>query len=252
MNKNATVLAHNAGVFSLINKVVTCLGMYERVHVDFSRGSPCLYSTPGNANLWNYLFKATQPIDGASDEVIEYPDSSITYKNVATLYTAEDEWRQKYNLLWKLICPLESISLAASEFIERAFGDRPFVCAQVRANSHRGEQVSDKSQSLEDYAQAIRSVLGNEEPVYIACDIDETLEWFTQQFNPVAWFPATRRAKTRDEDYHLIEKQTFQDAINCLVEVIIMSRARVLIHPISNMATGALYINPTMKHIYLP
>ncbi len=80
---------------------------------------------------------------------------------------------------------------------------------------------------------------------------NETVEWMKARF-PVTYFEDTPRMKDRNSDRHLNVPQTFKDARRVLVEVMVLSAGRALVHPVSNMATAALYINPEIQSVYLP
>lgn len=241
----ATVHCHDAGLFSLINKVVTCLGLYEIVHVDFSKGDRCLYGD--GDEMWSALFLPTEPNNG--ETIYGYPDSSITSVNVSALY-GSSEWRQRYHDCWTKLRVQPEIILAANQFVMRHWANRDVVSVLVRATTHCSEQIGNRTQSLEEYAQAFERIRKPDSMLHVmACDND-TIEWFRNRYD-ISCYPYANRTESREKDYHLHRAQTVQDAITTLTEVLILSRSRALIHPISNMATAALYINPEMESIYL-
>lgn len=237
------VVAHHAGLFSLINKVITCTELYEHVHVDFSNGT--LYSKEGD-NLWNHLFKPTENKGG--DVIEAYPHQDYTYKNVAAYYRSDGGWRFRLNELWQRFAPLPVISDAVAAVVAD-YHIADCLAVQVRSLPHAGEQLSGESQTLERYAQAIRGEGSGF--IYAVCSDHYTIGWLSGQFD-VLRDPLTRRSPDRTVNFHEVTPQTVEDAIQCLKEVMVMSHAKALIHPISNMATAALYMNPTLKSIYLP
>lgn len=244
---NAIVACHDAGLFSLINKVMVCLDRYERVHVDFSRGLRCLYA-PEGVNLWEHLFLPTEPCDG--EEIIEYPDDSMTSIQASSLY-AQVPWKWKYNAHWQRVTVRPEILAEAEAFIAQNWPGKDVISMLVRANTHAYEQIENRSQTLEEYWAAFEKIAQPETTLHVmACD-EETIHWFKEKLPRVTAYPFTRRAANRDLDCHLQDQQTISDARMALVEVLILSRARYLIHPTSNMATAALYMNPHLQSVYL-
>ena len=237
------VVAHSAGLFSLINKVITCAERYEHVHVDFSNGT--LYSKEGD-NLWNHLF---EPTENKGGDVIEaYPHQGYTYKNVADHYVRDNAWRYRLSLLWRRFATLPSISNRVGADVED-YDISECVAVQVRSVPHAGEQLTGESQTLDRYAQAIESAGGGR--VFAVCSDQSTVDWLAARFD-VTSYPNTRRSPDRSVNFHEVTPQTVEDAVQCFKEVMVMSHAKALIHPISNMATAALYMNPSLKSIYLP
>lgn len=247
MNKSCIIKAHQAGLFSLINNVITCAEIYEDFHVDWSDS---LYSENGG-NLWNYLFEPKAITDSDFDLIEGYEDQWLTYKNAGLLYKTSGIWRLRCNALWKKLTVIPSIIEGVEKFIGRHLSE-PYISALVRSHGHAGEQLTDRSQSLEEYAGAIglEMMRTGATQLYLACGDHETLDFMKRRFRVVS-HPFAGRSATRDIDRHLAVPQTPQDAITCLQEVLIMSRAVSFIHPVSNMATAALYINPELRSVFL-
>lgn len=245
---NCTVHAHNAGLFSLINKVMVCFGRYARVHVDWSKGTQ--YTPPG-VNLWTELFEQIDLPEEGSDQVTEYPDLSITGIQAGALYEKKDGWRHQFYSYWSCVSARLEILTMADDFARQ--WDSPHVVSMlVRATLHALEQPSQRCQALEDYAEAFERVRRPDSILHVmACDT-QTIEWFRERYERVTFYPATRRSPSRDLDCNNQDQQTLEDARICLTEVLLLARSSVFIHGVSNMATGALYINPDMESVYLP
>ncbi len=248
MNAACIVKAHRAGLGSLLNAVITCMELYNPVAVDW-RGT--LYS---DEDIWPMLFQPTPPLEGPYDIITGYPSQWLTYKAAGYLYQMEDvAWREKCHRLWQRIKPLPRVTAFVNWFVEEHFAKRPVVAVLVRAHPSAGEQLTNRIQTLDEYATAIEAELrgSDRRQVYIASSDEQSLSWFRDRFN-VRHHPGTRRAETRDVDRHLAVKQNEIDALNVLQEVLIMARTDVLIHPVSNLATACLYINPSLRSVYLP
>lgn len=223
------------------------MDLYDHVHVDWSEG--CIYGKPEDGNVWNHLFEPTAPPEGEFETVIEYPDQWLTYIYPAKLYKAKNQdWRHQCNELWNRCQVLQEHRVSALKFW--ANNGWPELAVLVRADTHAGEQIGGVNQTLERYAEAIREHLKPGQKVFAMTGDTESLAWLQSRF-PVVYYPETIRSDSRAIDRHLSEPQTVQDAKNCLIEVLIMSMAETVIHPISNMATASLFINPSQKSVYL-
>lgn len=249
MNRNAIIHPHGGGLFSLVNNVITCLDLYRGgiVHPDWTGSS---YGRPEDGNLWNHLFEPTDAPTGDYDVIRGYPDQWLTYKNVHDLYLGPQIWREDLNLLWtQFFRPLPEIMDQAETFIRDNLGPH-YISALVRFDGHAGEQVSGQSQGLNQYMGAILDNLLPEEEVFVMCGDCATMEYFNTASGDAVFYPHTRRTPDRTTD--CFQFSSISDAQNALIEVLIASRGRALLHPISNMATAALIINPQLQSIYLP
>lgn len=260
MKPACIIRPHKAGLWSLINNVATCSELWESVHVDWSGDHPSLIYK-GTGNLWLHLFQnnpgARSQLSVNTQLLIDYPDQHLTYKNVARHYAnPTDPWRRVYNAHFRKWAPHTAWVRQAANFADGL--DAPYVAVQVRADTHAGEQTSGRSQSLDDYADVLHVAIrhtketsGLEPKVMVVASDWETIGYFQKHFG-ARYFNGPRRGKTRQVDFHLNEPQTFKDAADCFCEVLAMSGASALVHPVSNMATGALYMNPNLESFYIP
>ncbi len=243
--KSCVVQCHYAGLFSLINKVALCHTLYDHVHVDMSQGEGFIY---GKENWWPLLFAPTVPPEGEHDTIFHYPDHRITGREAGNAYLSEDsiKWRNQFHESWYKMRVDNDLELHAEFYAASA--ERDIVGALIRCNGHRGEQLSDKTQSLDEYATAFEKIKKPDSILHVMGDY-ESLRWFQARF-ATTFFGYNRNA-TRDDDKHMTTPQTIEDAKACLKEVLVLSKCRALIHPVSNMATAALYINPELESVYL-
>lgn len=209
--------------------------MYDSVHVDWSEGS--LYG-----DCWSELFEPTIPPEGPHDVVTEFPFYDLTAACAGILYQNEGwGWRERFNPLWeKLGCKIEPLKIEADNLIG----------VLVRCDHHAGEQLSKRSQSLEEYAEAIWSI-SSKPNVFLVSGDKESLQWFHDKF--LTWFPwdTKRTEKRSDPDRHLSEPQTVEDAKQVMKEVLTLAQCKYLVCPVSNMSTAALYMNPKLKSVFL-
>lgn len=246
MNEACIVKSHYAGLWSLVNNLLAWMETYPHVSVDWSS---CLYGPDTFYTLFDPMPFADE--DYLCDIVGVHPDQPFTYLNAGRLYQGPADWRQRCHKLWNRLKVRPEIIRAVDAYVERHFGSHRIVAALIRGHTNAGEQLTDRSQMLDEYADWISKELADgRSRAYIAASDSESLDWFRKRFDIIC-HPQTIRAPTRSIDRHLTEKQTEQDAVICLEEVLIMARADVLIHGISNMATASLYVNPGLKSLYL-
>lgn len=247
LNSSCIVKAHSAGLFSLINNVITCAGLYESVHVDWS---DCIYGP----DTWGYLFRPTNVPCPPYDEVSMYPDFWLTAAHAGLLYQGRsnlhENWRQECNKLWKGLKVLPEHTTFVDDFVTQNFAGHKIISALVRSNSLAGEQLTSRVQTLDEYAAAIDAELTAGAKVYVASVDLESLNWLADRFSVIA-HPGTVRSSSRTIDQHIVVPQTPLDAVFCLQEVMLLSRASVFVHPVSNMATAALYMNTVLKSVFL-
>lgn len=240
MKPACIVKGHHAGLFSLINKVMTCMRLYERVHVDFTSG--VLYGEDG-VNLWDELFAWNDPAEDGADIITDYPDHAMTGPGAGALYLSGDAWRSECHELWKRMrCRFPGFRLDPS--VDR-------VACLIRNTQHFAEQPDDRQQTLDDYAAAFESVRRPDSMLHVVCRDEESLRWMGERFNIQFGTHIERTGRRDDPEIHLNRPQSVNDAVDCIYEVTIMSRCRALIHPVSNIATAALYMNPKLESIYL-
>ncbi len=256
MNKSCIVRAHGAGLFSNINKVLVCLRLYENVYVDWSKAAendPAFrFGGSFYGDCWHDLFYDSGSVQGligkgakeeqGVDMIYQYPFWDITDKCAGILYQhPEWNWRVAYHVAWKrLQCVVEPIPVGQDT-----------VGVLIRSDALGGEQVYGESQSLEQYEHAMRrSKAGG---FFIVSSDEESIIWLQERFQSSLYFSNSikRNKKRADAEQHLTVPQTKADAIDVMREVLALARCKALIHPISNMSTAALIINPQLESIYL-
>lgn len=245
--KSCVVRAHHAGLGSILNNLIMWCCEYDEVYPDWST---CLYGP----DTWNALFHPVHLPDGEHDIVGIHPSQFLTYRNAGKLYLGQvpehRDWRATCHAHWRKLHVRSEITEFVDAFVRDRFNVGKVVAALVRSHGLAGEQISGRSQTLEEYARAIERE--NPGVLYVASSDWESLAWLKARFPRTVQHPLSARAPHRGIERHLSTPQTPLDAINCLQEVLIMSHADALVHPVSNLATVALYANPQLKSVYLP
>ncbi len=205
--RTCLIRAHRAGLFSLINNVITCMDMYDGVAVDWRAKDGCLYGSEEDGNIWDSLFSPRCISGFASVDLIEnYPHQTLTYKNAAQLYLRETllNWRHRCNDLWARMGLNKSIHQQAKDFRAKYLNET-YVSVLIRANCHAGEQIDGKNQTLDEYAKAIAPLIWDRTELFVAGD-KESIAWLSERF-PVVYYPDPGRPESRDTDRHLCQQQ---------------------------------------------
>lgn len=244
----AIVTAHAGGLFSNITKCLVAVRMFDEVEIDWTRGR-CAYKC--ETNLWDKLFDYNWKVKGDCALISDYVGEMWNYTAIgqSKLYLSDGAWRREFNDYWiKMKVKHGHASRAMFESSNLWKTHDPIACI-IRCNRHGGEQLLGKNQSLDQYAQAFEKHRREDSILHVLCGDLESLVWLQARF-PVTCCPAERTAN-RDIDFFKTE-QPWEAAVEALNEVLICSRARALIHGVSNLATGSLYINANQESIYLP
>lgn len=254
--KAAIIRPHKAGLFSLINNVITCAHHYEYVYVDWS-GENCRYRS--NRNVWDALFEPNvHPSEVADIESIDvinefHEDRSFTYKHAANLY-GRDWWRGHCHLLWRnKLRPQQRFLDQAARFIANLNPrNRRMVSLIIRSHPHAGEQITNRSQTFAQYDAEIAKHR-EEDPeaiIFMVPGSYEAANYFVDKWD--AWHHPDSVLTVARETDSLSHEQTEDSAKQIFTEILIAAAADYLVHPVSNMATAALYINPLLRSVFIP
>lgn len=246
--KSCVVRAHGAGLWSNINKVVTCLRIYDYVQVDWSKAdvNDPAYKYGGSfyGDCWDYLFEPSAWDDRfPTDTILEYPFYEVTGACAGVLYQNEQwNWRRNYNEAWKKL----TCKITHPEVRPETIG------VLIRSDALGGEQITGVSQTLEQYAEAMQKVATAKTSFLIVSSDEESIAWMEKRFGRIQYVKGVKRcARRSDPEQHVNVPQTVDDAIQVVREVLTLANCSYLIHPVSNMATAALYINLNLKSVYL-
>ncbi len=249
MNRACIVRAHGAGLLSNVNKITTCLRFYETAYIDWSKAGvndPAFkYGGSFYGDCFHQLFYHPTPRPSEPYDIVsgEWPTYEITDACAGVLYShPEWGWRERYHAAWKrLTCVVDPVPVGPST-----------VGVLIRSSAIAGEQLSGRNATMQEYADAIERELGPDSVFVVSSDL-ESIEWLTSRFPGKVYYSTSikRNAKRSDPEQHINVVQTAADAKDVMRETLALARCRSLVHQISNISTAALYINPTLKSIYL-
>lgn len=254
MNKSCLIKGHSAGLGSILNNAMMWSFQYPKIHIDWT---DCIYGPKTWESLFEPLPLPPEPFDTVCvhPESAEYPWAWITWRWAAMLYQGTNpehlDWRERCHEKWlQHFKVLPEITAWVDRFVAENFKGKT-ICAQVRWHGHSAEQLPPfRSQTWEDYARVLRE--NGADTVYVAAGDYASVDWFRSKLPNVVFHPTARRSQDRNSDVTKALRLTEQDAIDVLQEILLASRCDTLIHVISNMATASLYINPSLKSIFLP
>ena len=259
MSRHLIVHQHEGGFFSNFNKVISFL----ETHPEVSKITWDLQGQPFGAFAYNcgevfsklfVPFWDKNPIEGEPYILSEYVDQRHTGKNAHGLYTGHQGWRNSLHRTLQQYIRITPYLIPRIKSIHDTFNsvkDRPKVGILKRNELLKCEQQKNCMPAFEQYQAAIKE-LKLEKPVFMfSIDNLYDLDQFKAEFRPHMYSPGMRRTqKNTDMEPHFLPG-TQQDAAAAFLDVYMLSMCDYFIHPVSNMATAALYFNPKMKSIYL-
>jgi hypothetical protein len=257
MSLHLVVHQHEGGFFSNFNKVVSFLEAHPEVSKitwDLQGQSFGAFAY-GCGEVFSKLFVSydTSPCL-TTHQLTEYVDQRHTGRNTHGLYLGPDNWRaQLHRAYIQYIKPTPYLG-SRIEQVDDIFNqlkERPKIGILKRNELLKCEQQKNCMPSFEQYQVAI-SQLKLKDPVYVfSVDSLYDIDQFKVNYKPHVYSPIIRRThKNTDMEPHFLPG-TELDAATIFLDVYMLSLCDYFIHPVSNMATAALYMNPLVKSIYL-
>jgi hypothetical protein len=247
---------HEGGFFSNFNKVVTFLTHNQPGDIAWRmQGQPYGAFAYSCGEVFSNLFKhviINDDIDKNVQIVKEFEYLQYTGKNADVLYTENQEWRTLLNTTYnKFIHPTEKLRNRIKDVDDRFRQiDNVKIGILKRNQLLKCEQVSNNMPTAGVYKRAIENIDAKSKKLYLSVDNYSDLNFFRDSFDCIYSESMRRTSKDSDTEPHFVPGTT-EDAENIFLDVYALSKCDFLVHPISNMATAALYINPYLTSIYL-
>lgn len=263
-----------AAFFSILNKLMNHIQKYKPVaaiswNVEFP------FNIYGDGETFSQVFAPYINLDyeGYEIETIfcdNYTNQSLTGPTAKLLYTEEgcksDEciqsmnWRNELNDYWNTYCKIiePTVLELFSEFQkmiedERAQG-KTIITFLARHLDHGREQENNVMPGFALYDEKIKEIAGEDlSNVLLICMTDsmEAYNYFSEKYkNDTILFPPTERQWAHQP------QTAFSEGTNArvpmaMLSVLYLTTGDHFIHPISNMSTAVMYINPKIKNHYL-
>jgi hypothetical protein len=266
------VYSYGAGFFSLFNKLFGYLEKYSPIAaVTFQVYNP--FKAYGEGEIFSKVF-APYINPGYLNHEIEvvecfrYCNEMLTGRTASRLYTERTclehniplTWRKDMHVLWKTYYQVhnQSILQKFQTFVEqmnlyRVQGKR-IVTFLLRHPALHVEQENNTLPSFEMYDEEIlKQAQGDLSKVVLVCltDSQEAYQYFSEKYkeNTILFPDVDRRwAHETDSTYNPGGDEKIEMA---MLSVLYLSAGDHFIHPVSNMATAVLLINPSITNTYL-
>jgi hypothetical protein len=242
-----------AGLFSLINKVLTCMELYTRVQVEFPPEQTMFKSA--DSDIWSTMFESPPDSmlesDQPFDTIINYPHPTYTNKNAGDCYGRRDGWRFRLHRQFsRLQIRREIMDLAATIF--------PGTISDSIGLLYRGEKELGWEQrtgvlpSPEEMCSAVNRISGTHPLVFVCADSVEANERFKSALGErlIFWEQGDKCQKIGD-GVHRVNRFGSEHVRKSLALVMALSKTRHFVHAVSNMATAVLYFNPWLPHTFV-
>jgi hypothetical protein len=273
--KTLVVFPHDGGFFSNFNKVMNHLVcslhhygvMAIKVDWNIKKGSKFkfntfFYGTHKDGNIWEHFFD--QPLFPPRSFIMckktsSYRDWSITGRNVYNLYKSGDGWRQQYHSAFKEYIRIKAHILKEVEQIYfRHLAGKYCIGVHIRNDVHKCEQPDGQMPPLEQYMAEIGHIISSKREdvkIFLATDVEEYVRRFRNVFGEKVFTQAdvTRLQESPanpEEEITYLYDPSLKLGEDVLKDCLLLSKCDVLIHRVSNIATAAGYINPSMSMIY--
>ncbi len=238
------ITADKSGVWSNINKVVTAITQ-QGPNIDVDWRAPIFpYGRKDEGNIYERFFGGFISRQPPAIRATAWTGHQYTFNNVASFYRSGSKlWRDKLRRAFVTMNLNEELYTLADQHMSLlGLVSGCYDAIQVRFTDHGKEQPNGKVPTIKQYEQELRPGF----PLFVASN----LQWVCDYFPDARYLDIPRTADS-NTDLMYQKRGTLNDVRDAILDVIIMSRARKLIHPVSNMATGALYLNPALESVFL-
>jgi hypothetical protein len=240
-----------AGVFSLVNKVITCMDLYPKVRVSFPPRETLFPRC--TADVWSLMFEPFETLfddHEDCDTIINYPHPAYTNRTAANTYTGKDGWRHRLHSQFSKL----KVKPDVLELANTILPGRIQECIGVLYRGEKelaAEQRTGVISSPEAMCERINSV-SRDGLVFVCADSFEANARFNTILGERMFFwEAGDRCELIGQTVHRGRGHGDEHVKKTLAMVLALSRTRHFVHAVSNMATAVLYINPWLPHTFV-
>jgi hypothetical protein len=251
------VFQHEGGFFSNFNKVTNFLRQNDVAKITWHmQGQPYGAFAYNCGEVFSKLFLPYDDESKVTDivDLLVYDTEEYTGNNVYIKYKNNDiKWRTEFNNTLRYFNPTEKLQqlISSMDLSFNKLKDNNFIGVLKRNDRLKCEQPNNTLPTLQDYFTEIDKVY--DDKTYLCLSVDNTydIQKFVDKYKRCIYNPKIRRTRvTTDEEPHFLPG-TEIDAMYAYLEVVMTSKCRAFIHPVSNMATASLYFNPKQISIYI-
>lgn len=248
---------HEGGFFSNFNKVTTYLKDKNVAGIHWNlQGQPYGAFAYNCGEVFGKLFQEYNEGKNIDEvfELREYDCLDYTGKDVHKQYINKDQkWRKELNATLRYVKPTPILQNFIDEIDDKfsALKGKQIIGVLKRNELLKCEQVSGKLPTIEQYFTEIDKLFNDNTYICLSVDNITDINQFINKYSRCAYNPYIRRTQLNtDTEPHFLPGNV-HDAIYTFLEVYMLSKCNYFIHPVSNMATAALYFNPELKSIYI-
>ena len=259
---------HNCGLWSMFFQVIGLIRYAERHGLEpvvYFNDATCWWSPDGyngSRNAWEYFFEPISSVsamellgtrahslEDASVQQIQAarPDDIVMSDYILDHvghYDHTEEQRQEYAGIVERRIKLKSqvlvkLNVTLVEALTRG----------ATAVHYRGTDKSCESarQSVHEYYDALQHRVDPSHKLFVATDDAPFLEWMIGTYGDRVLYTQAARSHDRTA-LHLGPHRGPQQAEECLLDVLLMSKCQHLVHGNSSVTNGVLAFNPAMSH----
>jgi len=268
---------HDAGLFSIINKLMNYLQTYKPIYKiswevysnQDSYGESNNYY--GEGEILGKLFEPYINTEYKDYNIIDiecyaYVNQNMTGTPGNYIYTNEGcinqnisvDWRYEFNTFWNTyikIKPDLQIKIDKIKNEIKSKNKSKVITILVRHDYLKREQLYYKLPSYDIYDDTINTITNNDldDTLLICCTaVKEAYNHFSKKYeNNSIIIPECNRTSNSESESHRIPNQTDNDLYEAFLTVIYLSVGDYFIHPNSNMSTAVIFINPKINNIFL-
>ena len=257
---------NNAGFFSNFNKIILHIWIFKvrnilsdaEFYVKWYDKSCFLY---GGEKLWSSLFTSLQTItddESSYDLVIENffhkEETKFIAANTHSILIDNDQsWRNDLHSLYTTYIQINSsFQQEVDDYYNINFKGYHIISVHIRSGAHACEQYRNIMPSRHIYIQMINkyiSTLSEPYKIYLATDIKEGLHDFKNAYGNNLIYLEQDLYKDGEQEDAL--ESSLLKGNNIMKDALLLSKGNILFHSISNVTLAVLYINPTIKNIYI-
>ena len=257
------VTAGNAGFFSHVNRVVNhlhhSLGREgcAAVRVDWRVGecNPLfVYGTEEDGELWRHFFEPlTFPRFPGKERVTwTYADLAMTGLHAYGMYKRGSKWRTAYGGTFaNHVHVREALRRRARELWQDSGAHRA-IGVHYRHPTH-GIECPRPIPPIDAFVCRTQKLVkaGSHASVVLATDVAEAVDSFRIAFGErLVVQPGVARLRAADQQHVRVGPPNVALGEQALIDAMLLARCDVLIHTVSNLATGVGYINPQLRMVY--
>jgi hypothetical protein len=239
------------GLFSLINKVITCMEIYDRVRVDYPPGES-LY-TSSDDDLWSLLFEPFEdewdPL-AKTDTIVRFPHTNYTWRFAGDLYESGGAWRSRLHQYYSKLKLRPEIDSLSRTIVPGRLAD----CVSILYRSEHAlamEQRTSVHPSPEQMCEVAEKISGNGK-IFVAADTVEAQSRFQARLGDrMLFWPEAERGERMGQSFHWTKAYGSEHIRKMMALALALAKTKHFVHAVSNIATAVLYINPSLPDTFM-